>query len=247
MVQALVLHTATSGTLAALEVALFRIDGLADFNVKEYLWHVILLDEFVWKQPSQMRVRFEAQTLWGPGGLIGLRIFFPILTKAQVAEAAKILSADLQARGVLVLGMHFLQWTLCLWQKSLNPGYSRRIAWTADGKLPWQVGAWSQLLRHPFWPSLRAHMISLGLEDAVCVFECSVRTLAPATPDWNWTCRSCLNLGVCKKELKSHKYWIASGYICKRGTEDEEQRTDKKQKTIASFFAPRSGGSSSDA
>ena len=75
---------------------------------EEYLWHVILLDEFIWKQQSQMRVRFEAQTLWGPGGLIGLRVFFRRLTQAQVSDAVRILAADMKARGVLVLGMHFL-------------------------------------------------------------------------------------------------------------------------------------------
>ena len=145
----------------------------------------------------------------------------------------RILAADMEARGILVLGMHFLQWTLCMWQKSLNPAYSRAIAWTAGGKLPWQVGAWSQLLRHPFWPSLRTHIISLGLQDDLCAFERTVRTLAPATPAWYWTCRACLNLGFSKNGMKSHKAWIDEGYICKRSTEAEAERTDERQRTIA--------------
>ena len=104
------------------------------FNRQELLWHFVLLREaFVYNgfTPSAGIVRLRESLfgtcLFGNGGLDGLRVFFPnVRVTTAASDAVYLLRYLTKKHGLLFHEMHCLQWLLCAFQKTLNPGYHRK-------------------------------------------------------------------------------------------------------------------------
>ena len=104
-----------------------------DFNVQEILWHMVLMRERFAAQgklrsPGVLAVRrgLFATCQWGPGGMWGLRLFFPGATEATCGEKGVALRTHLeQHHGLTFVELHAVQWGLCAFQ-TINPGYTRQ-------------------------------------------------------------------------------------------------------------------------
>ena len=157
-----------------LEDSLEAITGFGDFNIKEYLWHIILIDDDLGGVSSPLRQRFLKESRWGTGGVAGMRVFYPSVTKAGLHAMALDLAQALGDIGVVLVCIHALQWFLCMFQKALNPGYRRLFLSECKSAKPWpQVKQWTRLLRHPHWPVLRRSILSFGLASELETFETS--------------------------------------------------------------------------
>lgn len=211
-----------------LETALLAVTGIGEFNGKEYLWHVILIHEMLTGQLSGMREHFKERSLFGNGGVDGLRLFYPLLTSSRIHDAATDLFGAFADLGLYLSSMHSLQWKLFLFQKSLNVAYIRSPpASLSIIKLPGQVKLWIRLLDHPHWPELCREINSFVLSDELKQFVESVRALQsmPRGLPSDITCRYCLGLST----KGGHAYW-ARLYKCYECVKKAQQRS------ITSFF-----------
>ena len=126
---------------------------------------------------SVLRHHFKYETLYGSGAVRGLTIFFPSLkANLQGAAADALRRAFFYRHGVKFPEAHDLQWNLCLFQKSCNPCYARLPPHDLHRrKTVGRVREWQHLLEHPFWPSLKAFIVSFDLEDDVARFVAAVQ------------------------------------------------------------------------
>ena len=199
------------------ERILMQVRGLKDFNVKEFLWHIILIDELSFTRISALRVYFRSRTLWGSGGRAGLKLYFPVVVKSMENEAALQVREGFCKLGVYLPCMHSLQWKLCVTQKSLNIDYKRLAPPDIDTrvKTPASLAKWKRLLQHPYWVELRKEALSFGdgeLKQELCQFESSVQQFAKLPQSLSdITCRHCLGLGG----SKGHEFWQKRGYHCR--------------------------------
>ena len=110
------------------------IHGMGHFNTKEVIWHCVLLREaydYVHNRSGvsliAFRQRLFAKSLYGTGGLQGLRLFYPRVTQKTAHECAEDLRQYLEStHGVIFMEAHDNQWGLCDFQKSVNAGYNRK-------------------------------------------------------------------------------------------------------------------------
>ena len=83
--------------------------------MKEFLYHVILVNEMRSGRVSVLRSHFKYATLYGSGALRGLSIFFPsVKATLQAAAADDLRKAFFYRHGVKFPEAHDLQWNLCL-------------------------------------------------------------------------------------------------------------------------------------
>ena len=110
------------------------IHGMGHFNTKEVIWHCVLLREaydYVHSRSSDSLIAFRhllfAKSLYGSGGVQGLRLFYPRVTPQTAHEHAEDLRQYLAStHGVTFMEAHDNQWCLCSFQKSVNAGYNRK-------------------------------------------------------------------------------------------------------------------------
>jgi len=110
------------------------IHGMGHFNTKEVIWHCVLLREaydYVHSRSGvsliAFRQRLFAKSLYGTGGLQGLRLFHSRVTQKTAHECAEDLRQYLEStHGVIFMEAHDNQWGLCDFQKSVNAGYNRK-------------------------------------------------------------------------------------------------------------------------
>ena len=110
------------------------INGMGHFNTKEVMWHCVLLREAYdhVHSPSgasviAFRQKIFEKSLYGSGGLQGLRLLYPRVTPRTAHECAEDLRQYLEStRGVTLMEAHDNQWGLCAFQKSVNAGYKRK-------------------------------------------------------------------------------------------------------------------------
>jgi hypothetical protein len=190
------------------------IPGIKGFNTKEFMWHVILIDECVREASSPLRNYWRERSLWGAGGLAGLTLFYPTVTLGTSDAAAADLMTELQGRGVHMPETHLLQWGCCVLQKAMNTKYTRAApASVSSIKSHGEIAKWHRLLAHPHWSELRKMLISLKLDVQVDCFEVTVTqfsTLSRSCPE-AITCRTCLGLS-----RTQHEQWVKRGYNCRR-------------------------------
>ena len=105
-----------------------EIEGMGHFNTKELLWHCVLFreayDHIHGRSGSSLiafRQRLFATTLFGSGGLQGLRIFYPRVTQQTAHECAEELRQYLECtHGVTFMEAHDNQWGLCTYNFQLT-------------------------------------------------------------------------------------------------------------------------------
>ena len=107
--------------------SLLRVPNLGVFNIQECIWHLVMVRELTVREHClYVRRNLFADSSWGPGGLNGIRTFFPQTTANGANDNAAILIGDLKSmHGVSVMQKHAIQWLMCVFQKTLNPAYKR--------------------------------------------------------------------------------------------------------------------------
>ena len=215
---------------ALLKPRLLETTGLGHFNVKEIMWHAILLREaFDWKQKRRgnglgIRKQIFVESLYGTGGLRGLALFYPAVQEQTTTACAQ----DLQQYLCDEYSFHFHeahdeQWSLCLFQKTLNTKYNRRLL-NSQLKPACYFATWHQrFTEYPlgigFFQELAGNV---GLEDEFLEFaaQCSElhKLIKQGKLAGDNSCRLCwreAGVSLKRNSRQSHKQFACAGFDVK--------------------------------
>jgi hypothetical protein len=216
-----------------LQTFLSGITGFGPFNTKEILWNVTLVREAMdrkrgrhYSQMVAFRQAAFKTSQYGTGGLAGLQVFFPRATVVSSGTDAADLRRHLQvAHDISFQEAHELQWTLCIFSKSLNPAY-RRLPRSDSLKPASFFAAWedrfsSYVGKHMLFET---HAEGMGLEDEFRDFAASCRKLSRLIASGDiakdCACRRCWHehdAMVLSDSNKSHAWYVRQGASCMRG------------------------------